>query len=486
MAQGGKGFHFGNRLAAIKPSVGGAPLTRHSNPEWIAANRVQLDTTRAESPTIDSAHGIAPKEFAGLTAPLMAAHNALADRRKAGELGFYDLPYQDASAIARLGGELADEFDNFLLVGIGGSSLGPKAAHAALREPLYNLLSREERGGPRLFLLENIDPTTVSAVLRHLDPARTCVNVVSKSGGTAETAANYLVARDWLTRSVARPSDHLVATTDPSKGDLRPLAEREGWRTLEIPPNVGGRFSQLTAVGLLPAAVCGIDIVELLAGAADMEERTRSADLDSNPAYRLAALHYLADTRKGKPIAVMMPYADSLKYLADWFVQLWAESLGKAVDLQGNPVHTGQTPLPAVGAIDQHSQVQLFVEGPNDKLVTFMRVERFADPVTIPGAHPEVGAMNYLAGATLARLLNVEQAATEMVLRERNRPSVRITIPELNPFTMGQLFYLFEVMTAIAGGLYGIDPFDQPGVEHGKVLTYGAMGRAGFPNLLGD
>ncbi|MDH4229068.1 MAG: glucose-6-phosphate isomerase [Nitrospirota bacterium] len=460
-------------------------MSRFTRPDWISAQRVQLDSRLALADAVGPQHGVSAQELADLLPNLRSVHAELGRRRASGELGFYQLPGQDITPVLEAANWVRDGFDNFLLVGIGGSSLGPKAAHAALRSPLYNLLSREERGGPRLFLLENIDPVTVSAVLRHLDPARTCVNVVSKSGGTAETAANYLVAREWLEKSVQNPREHLIATTDPANGDLRPLAEREGWRTLPIPPDVGGRFSQLAAVGLLPAAVCGIDIAELLAGAHDMDLRCATPDLDTNPAYRLAALHYLADTRHGKPMAVMMPYADGLRSLADWFVQLWAESLGKERDLSGKIVHTGQTPLPALGASDQHSQVQLFVEGPNDKLITFLRVEHFAEAVQIPSLHGDVGSLAYLGGATLERLLNVEQAATEAVLRERQRPTLRLTVPELNPFAMGQLFFLFEVMTAFAGGLYGINAFDQPGVEHGKRLTYGAFGRAGYPDLMG-
>jgi glucose-6-phosphate isomerase len=180
-----------------------------------------------------------------------------------------------------------------------------------------------------------------------------------------------------------------------------------------------------------------------------------------------------------------MAYADGLTALADWFVQLWAESLGKATDLDGGTVNAGQTPLAAVGAIDQHSQLQLFVEGPRDKMVTFLKVDRFADPGAIPEVHGDVGAMGYLGGHTLAELLNIEQAATEMVLTDGGRPSLRIDLPELSAFTLGQLFYLFEVATAFAGGLYRVNPFDQPGVERGKVLAYGALGREGFEDLMG-
>lgn len=458
---------------------------RYNDPDWVRRHRLQFDTRRMMAEKVGPTHGITPAGLAGLEAQIQTAHDTLTTRRAAGELPFFDLPDQDIAPVLRVAGQVREQFKNYVLVGIGGSSLGPRATWQALCSPHYNLLGQSERGGPRQFFLENVDPRSVMATLDLLDPRETCVNVVTKSGGTAETLANYMVARGWLEKGGCTPHEHLIATTDPAAGDLRKLADREGWQTLPVPPGVGGRFSQLTAVGLLPAAVTGIDIGEMLAGAADMARRTLDCDLEENPAYLLAALHYLADTACRKPLAVIMPYADGLTYLADWFVQLWAESLGKAVDLDGKEVHTGQTPLPAVGAVDQHSQLQLFVEGPNDKMVTFLKVGRFADSGAIPALHGEVAAMGYLGGSSLAALLNAEQAATEMVLTESGRPNMRIDIPALNPFAVGQLYYLFEVMTAFAGGLYRVNPFDQPGVEHGKVLTYGVMGRSGYPNLLG-
>ena len=457
----------------------------YHDPAWATAQRITFDTSRMLAERIGAEHGISAEEFNQLHPRAAHAHEVLAHRRAHGELPFYDLPGQDIAPIIALADEIRAGFDDFLVIGIGGSSLGPKATQGALNHPHYNLLSREQRGGPRLFFMENIDPTSINAVLDVLNPTRTCVNVVTKSGGTAETLANYMVARQWLETGGADPAKHLVATTDPEAGDLRRIADQEGWRTLPVPPKVGGRFSQLTAVGLLPAAVCGIDIAELLAGAADMEKRCRELDMRENPAYHLASLHHLADTQKNKPICVMMPYADSLAGLADWFVQLWAESLGKEVSLDGNKVNCGQTPVPAVGAIDQHSQLQLFVEGPNDKMTTFLQVGKFADPCAIPKTHDDVSALGYLGGATLENLLNTELSASEMVLTDKGRPNMRIILPEMRPFAFGQMLMLFEIMTAFAGGLYGINPFDQPGVERGKVLTYGAMGREGYENELG-
>lgn len=453
---------------------------RYRDPDWAAAHRIDIDTTTLCAASVGDRHGVTEPELAGSHDRARVSHDALMARREGGELPFFDLPAQDTVPVHSLAAHIRDRFDNYLLIGIGGSSLGPKAAQQALCSPWHNLMEAGARSGPRMFFIENVDPSSLLPLLNLLDPSKTCVNVVTKSGGTAETLANFMVVRAWLEKAGCNLSDHLIATTDPKSGDLRRVADEEGWASLPVPPGVGGRFSQLTAVGLLPAAVAGIDIDELLAGAADMSVRCAAFDLKENPAWRLAALYHLLDVNKGKPICVMMPYADGLTYLADWFVQLWAESLGKAEDLDGNPVHTGQTPLAAVGAIDQHSQLQLFVEGPNDKLVTFLKVASFDDPGDIPSVYADVPSMGYLGGHTLAELLNAEQAATREVLTRGGRPNACITIPRLNPFAMGQLFYLFEAMTAFAGGLYRVNPFDQPGVEHGKRLTYGAMGRKGY------
>ncbi|MDQ7052017.1 MAG: hypothetical protein Q9P14_03645 [candidate division KSB1 bacterium] len=240
---------------------------------------------------------------------------------------------------------------------------------------------------------------------------------------------------------------------------------------------MGGRFSVLTPVGLLPAAVAGIDIRAMLAGAADMDRRCQSADLRDNPAYQFAALHYLANQRHGKPQAVMMPYADCLYDLADWFRQLWAESLGKARDLNGREVQVGQTPIKALGAVDQHSQVQLYIEGPNDKLFTFLRVEQFRREVKIAPNFGAYRSYGYLGGKSLNQLLNVEQQATAEALAAHQRPNLTLVFPKVTPGVLGQFFFMLEVATAFSGGLYHIDPFDQPGVEHGKKLTYRMMGR---------
>ena len=335
---------------------------------------------------------------------------------------------------------------------------------------------------PRLFVLDNVDPDTVKSLLDRIDVRRTLFNVISKSGTTAETMSQFLVVRDRLRAALEDESAihrHLLFTTDPESGVLRKIADDEGVVTLPIPRNVGGRFSVLSAVGLLPAAMVGIEIERLLAGARAMRDRCETGDLSENPAGLYAALQWLADSEAGAPIHVMMPYSDRLYSMADWFRQLWAESLGKRVSRSGEEVFVGPTPVKALGATDQHSQVQLYMEGPFDKTITFLAVAERDRDLTIPPAYGEIEALGYLGGQTLGSLLDAERRATAAALAERGRMNMTLTLPRLDEHALGQLLMLLEIATVYAGALYDVNPLDQPGVELGKRLTYGLMGRPG-------
>jgi len=271
----------------------------------------------------------------------------------------------------------------------------------------------------------------------------------------------------------------IVCTTDPQSGNLLAIAKQEGYKTFFIPSAVGGRFSELTPVGLLPAAFCGIDIDGLLEGAAQMDAMCQADNIYQNPVHMYAALHYLA-MEKGANISVLMPYADGLKLIADWYAQLWAESLGKKYDLGGNIVNAGQTPVRALGATDQHSQVQLYAEGPYDKILTFIGVDEYRETITIPKTYTDMPSLGFLGGITHNELLQTQQLATEYALTKAGRMNMTITIPSITPKTVGQLIYFFEVATAYAGELMGINAFDQPGVEEGKNATYAMFGRPGY------
>lgn len=461
-----------------------APRLEGAGPESAESDGARLNDAGTDGAS-RSAAGMDPARLEGeLAERFRAAWDDVEARRATGEMGFFDLPW--ASHTLKEVQELADGFgqwfENVVVLGIGGSALGTRMLGDALLGPFWNEGDGESRDHyPRLYVLENVDPSTVADLLSRLEPRKTLFNVVSKSGSTAETMAQYLIIRELVEKEVGpeKVRGHFLFTTDPDAGALRQIAQAEGIPSLPVPPNVGGRFSVLSPVGLLPAAITGIDVAELLAGAAAMEERCRTPELGENPAGLLASLLHAADVEQGAPIHVLMPYADRLRSLGLWFQQLWAESLGKAVDRAGNAVHTGPTPLPALGATDQHSQVQLFMEGPRDKVVVFVAVADVSEPLPIPRLHPEIPAFSYLGGHTLKALLDTERRATAEALRLGGRPNMTLEIDVVGARQLGELVMLFQIATVYAGALYDVDPLDQPGVELSKQLTYGLLGREG-------
>ena len=440
---------------------------------------LSLDFTNMMAGALPAGAGLTRTEWEAAAAPFAAAHRAVHTREA--ELGFLTVPAHDALLAQSLA--VADaavgRYDDVLLLGIGGSALGPIALRTALCPPHWNALPPEARGGhPRLHVLDNVDPATIAATLARLSLARTLVLVVSKSGGTVETMAQYLIVREALAQALgeAAAREHLVFVTDPEVGALRRLARSEGIRTVDIPPNVGGRFSVLSPVGILPAALLGIEVRALLAGAAHVTREAGTPELSRNLPGAFAVLQWLADTRQGRRIQVLMPYADPLRDVALWFVQLWAESLGKVHPAGG---HVGPTPLAALGATDQHSQVQLFMEGPADKTVTFLAVRGREGEGRIPARHADIPELGYLAGHTLGELIAIEHRATAGALAARGRLNATITLDAVDAWHVGALLQTFALATAYAGALYGINAFDQPGVELGKQFAYAMLGRAG-------
>ena len=431
---------------------------------------------------IGAEHGITTAQFDELgrkTAPLISQLN---QQRSTGETAYRDLPYNEKcpADVKKLVGELEDRCENFVVLGIGGSALGNIALQTALNPYMYNLDDAQRNGRPRFFVFDNVDPVQFGSFLDWVGDKldKTIFNVISKSGRTVETAAQFMIIRQLLLDRLGPEGlrNQVIATTDKKEGILRSISDAAGFRTLVVPEGVGGRFSVLSEVGLFSAAMCGIDIDSLLAGARDMDERVSCEEFYKNPAAIIAAInwHYY---NHGKKISVMMPYSYALKDLADWYRQLWAESLGKEEDLKGVRVHVGPTPVKALGTTDQHSQVQLYREGPNDKLFTFLQVENFdRDLKTGPAPDSELG---YLADKDLSELFNSEKKATEYALLESKQPCLTVIFPEVNAYTVGEFIYLFEVTTSFAGALFCINPYDQPAVELGKEATFALMGRGG-------
>ena len=430
-------------------------------------------------------NGLTENDFASLEAKIEAAEKAMVEKRKNGSMDFRDLPYNQDKVVEDIleyVGSVKDQFEAFVVLGIGGSALGPIAVQQAINHPFYNELPKEKRGGyPRLYVADNVDPERLTTLFDVIDLETTLFNVISKSGSTSETMSQFMIIKEMIEAKLGKEEakKHFVITTDAKKGILRPIAEEEGYKSFVIPDGVGGRFSELTPVGLLPAAMCGINIKELLAGAAYMDELCSQENTFKNPGHMYAILQYLS-LLKGKNISIVMPYADSLKFIGDWYAQLWAESLGKKFDLDGNIVNVGQTPVKALGATDQHSQVQLYAEGPKDKVILFMGVDKFKAEITIPKIYGDIPSLGFLGGATHNKLLSTEQMATEYALFKAGQVNMTMTLPEVNEFTIGQVLYFFEVATGFMGELMSINAFDQPGVEEGKNATYAMFGRPGY------
>ena len=446
---------------------------------------IKLDYNNMMSDYIGDGEGISDTMIEASMDTIARAHKYLEDNKNTGMMGWMNLPFNQDEVVEDIldtAKTIREDFECFVILGIGGSALGPIAVFQALKHMHYNELPADKRKGPKFYVEDNIDPERMNALLDIIDVKKTVFNVITKSGATSETMSQYLVITDILKKALGDDyNKHIIATTSMSKGNLIKLAQKENFKTLYIPESVGGRFSQLSPVGLLAAAVLDIDIKKLLQGAAYMVEQCKYDNPYKNPALMSAALQYIAMT-KGKNISVMMPYADSLKFIADWYCQLWGESLGKDRDLNGNYVYAGQTPVKALGVTDQHSQVQLYTEGPFDKVITFIAVEKFRSEVTIPSGCEEFPDVNFLSGTTMGNLLNTERKATEYALMKANRLNHTIIISELNEFTLGQILMLFMMETAYCGAMLNIDTFNQPGVEEGKNATYALFGRAGYEN----
>lgn len=425
-------------------------------------------------------HGICEEEIARYAGRIAKVHEGLCAKRQMN--AWRELPHnQDEIVrdILQTAEKIREKFEYFVVFGIGGSALGMKALFSALKHPRYNELPREKRQGPKIYIVDNVDPDSLNALLDVIDIRKTAFNVITKSGNTVETMSQFMVALSMLENLGEDLKEHIFLTTDKEKGILRKIANEYGFQTFVVPDGVGGRFSVLSPVGLLPAAAIGIDIEALLRGAAEMHALCQKPALEENPAYMYAMLYFIA-MKKGVNISVMMPYADGLLCTAEWYAQLWAESLGKKVDIRGNTVHAGQTPVRALGVTDQHSQVQLYNEGPFDKIITFVTVQNFRTNMQIPASPIEMRDTQYLAGQSFNKLIASEQAATEYAVTSAGKMNMRITLERVDEESLAALLFFLEMATAAAGEFLEIDAFDQPGVEAGKIATFALMGREGY------
>ncbi len=436
---------------------------------------VEFDWSFVMSEQIGAEHGISKEDVDEWLDKARNVSERISKEKGEGLLAFWNVLYD--SSITKDIEEVKREFENrdienVVVLGIGGSALGARALFDGLRGVYHNFTSR-----PRLFVADNIDPESFYSLLELLNLDKTIFIVISKSGTTSETLAQFLVVKDRIVKTFGRNGlkNHLVVITDPSKGILRNFVKLVDVCSCSIPPELGGRFSVLSPVGLVPSVLLGIDCNALLDGARAMAKLCESRDIDNNPAYLNGLYHVIFDEKKNKGLHVYWAYSDSLYSFSDWLRQLIAESLGKK---RGN-IHVGPTPIKALGVTDQHSQLQLYREGPNDKVITILAIKRWRFDLSIP-EDDEISGADHLYGHSMGELFHAEQQATACALAEAKRPNLTLWFPELNEYFMGQAFFLYELQTVFMGYLYGINPFNQPGVELSKKLTHGIMGKKGF------
>lgn len=453
--------------------------------DWRQSMRVTVDYNYMMSKSLGNT-GISDADLRAVKGKAEEAFAYVAENRGRDDLfmGWTELPYnQDAivNDIIVTAKQIKKKFKNFVVLGIGGSALGPIMAFNALKHLHYNELPPKKRGGPKFYVEDNVDPVRMAALLDVIDPKETCFNVISKSGATSETMAQFLIVADLLEKAGVSLPDNMIFTTDASRGNLMKIDDKFGgkFKKYVLPDGVGGRFSELCPVGLLPAAVLGIDIKGMLAGAAYMDSLCSKPSIAKNPALACAVIQYIS-MQQGKNINVLMPYSDNLKLMADWYCQLWAESLGKAVDYAGNTVNAGTTPVKSLGVTDQHSQVQLYIEGPYDKVITFISVEKYGCEMPIAHGCEDIPDVGFLGGHTMQELIQAENKATAYALMRAGRCNYTINMPEVNAFTLGQLMFLLEMQTAYTGALLNIDTYNQPGVENGKKATFALLGKKGY------
>lgn len=426
---------------------------------------ITLDLTNLFT-IVDEAHSITKQDIAAQKIHLIE----YLERIHARQQGFYRIidDKQMVKDIERYAKAQRGKFNHIVVLGIGGSSLGA----ICLRDALGHLFDANKtvRKQPRLHVMDNIDPSLILELEEVIDYECTLFVVISKSGTTPEILSQFMYFKDALRKHKLPMAEHMVFVTDPEVGFLREVADAEGITTFPVPSDVGGRFSVLTPVGLLPAALIGLNLKKLLKGAQTMRDSFLTESYTKNLPFQLATIQYLL-AQKGKTINVMMPYANKLYRFADWYRQLLAESIGKAKDTNGNTVHVGITPVIALGATDQHSQSQLYNEGPHDKLIMFLAVDKLAKQVKIPALYKKDDRTTFLNGVTFNTLIETSYRATADSYTENERPNMTIRIDTISEESLGELFLLFEAATAFLGEYFNINAFDQPGVERAKVLT---------------
>lgn len=433
------------------------------------------------------AHGFTVEEIQKDLPKIQSALRTVVDNSGKGWQEWTELvntPKKELDELTAFGADIRKKCEHFVVFGIGGSGLGPLAVASALLHFRHNELPIERRNAPKYYIEDNIDPNRMQGLLDVIDLKKAYFNVITKSGETSETLSQFFIVYELLKKSLGEKEarTRIIVTTTIGKGTLYEIAKKEGFRVFDIGKGVGGRFSVFSNVGLVPFAVLEIDVYSLIEGAKASRVNSELSDIQKNIALITAYLQ-VKSMANGKNISVLMPYSDPLKFMADFYAQLWGESLAKEVDNDGKKVNCGQSPVKALGTTDQHSQVQLFMEGPFDKVTTFLAVSDYTANAPI---NDILGVENcdFLKGRSLNELISAQMKATIFALKKQGRPSFTLTLDQVNAFAVGELLQYFMYQTAFAGALLNIDTYNQPGVEEGKKATFAMMNRKGYEDKL--
>jgi glucose-6-phosphate isomerase len=447
---------------------------------------LSLDFTNCLAEAIGATHGLIKSEMDTLVAKFPKHHENIDELRANGESSFFDLPYQDLTELKAALKKHRGQWDNLVIVGIGGSSRAAKCLLGALAHSAHNHRdSKARENGPRVFFADNPDSQYLTDLVDILDLKKTLFQVVSKNGTSAETMCIWLWLSELLKKKVSKTAltNQVIMTTDREKSPFMEIARQEKIETLAIPSNLPSRYGVLGNAGLFAAGLCGIDIEALLAGAGEMDKRCRHGDAMHNPAYMHALIHYLLTRKRRKTMHVTFSFSNRLHAVGEWYTHLSSVSLGKMLNRKGKAVHVGPSPVAALGTFDQHGQMQLFCEGPFDKVVTFVTAKQHGPSIIAPASYPKMEALTHLQNVDLTTMMDHGYWGTEQHITAAGRPNMAIQLDVVDPANIGGLIYLLQLSSVMSAELYGIDPFDQPGVEHCKHATFAQFGRSGFEDL---
>lgn len=426
---------------------------------------------------------VSEHEISYMAEMVKSAHNTLHNKTGAGSdfLGWLDLPVnydkEEFERIKKAAEKIRNDSDALIVIGIGGSYLGARAAIEMLNHSFYNMLSKEKRKSPLIFYVgNNISSTYMADLLDAIEGMDISVNVISKSGTTTEPALAFRIFKDYMEKKYGKEEakGRIFATTDKAKGALKNLADTEGYETFVIPDDVGGRYSVLTAVGLLPIAVSGINIDEMMQGAADAREAYATADLASNDCYKYAAARNVL-YNKGKAIEILVNYEPALHYFSEWWKQLYGESEGKD--------NKGLYPASVDFSTDLHSMGQYIQEGRRNIFETVINIEKPRREVVVESSEENIDGLNFLAGKTMDFVNKKAFQGTLLAHNDGGVPNIVVNVPEISPYYFGYMVYFFEKACGISAYLLGINPFDQPGVEAYKKNMFALLGKPGYENL---